>query len=545
MIRTLLGSSLRQGGPPIALTAIFVAAVLHLGLTRTISATVGILLGLLLFAGIVAVWRYISFRLRQSLGSRNSNALIAGPHVTLGVSTGTLAALGHTTGAKANTRVILGARELAMSVIVLGEVGSGKTSGTINPAADQLMKTGASFVYIDGKGDMARAIEALAHRNGRVTKRIGVGASRMNVLHGFSPQQIAKITKDAMRQNGMTGADSAFWINGAASVAESALTVLGEGDNYNLDALRRFVFNKAFYKERIAAASERLIVLQGRADQGDTVATTEKRALKMALEYFGDQYDTMHDPMRNGIQATLATVLQPFQSPALVDAFCSGDSDINLSDLDDGTIFVVELSFSEHDIAGPLVVLFLKERVFRHIRGRALFARDDRRRTLLTGVIADEYQKIVSLTDTESLEVIRSLGGFVIAGTQSINAMIRSLGSRETTYALLQNFVQKITYGTSDAETIDYFTKIIGEVEVRRESTSTTQSDHQVSYGTSEQLQRMSALTGQTFRGLVQDERYALAIALLKIRGQAYDDVIRVTKHYVEDLLPSEVGSPA
>ena len=522
----------------LAVTAFLVAgrglmllgAELHHNSVVTIA--IGAVLSVAVLVALLAAARQLAGRLSRARG----DAAYDGPTVCLGTTTGLLARNGHARGARRGVKIELRAREIGQSILVLGETGAAKTSAAITPIVKQLLASNASFLFIDGKGDMAGPIARLAARLNRVVKHIGIGALRINLLRGFTPQQGAKIVVEALRLSGQTGSDSAFWISNATNLVENALSILSTTPRYyNLYHLYRFTFNEAFRKERLAEATEHLIDYQARVDGGDSSADAPKRSLRMACEYFSDVYATMNEKTRNDINATIGTVLQPFQNPAILDAFCAQQDEADLEELDSGVIFVLTLSLAEYDLVAPFVFMFVKQRYDRHVKNRASLPYDDPRRKLLTGMIMDEYQKIASATDADSLDVIRSLGGFYVAGTQSVNALERVLGSKETTYALLQNFVQKICFGTSDVATIEYFASVVGEVDVERLSTSQTHGPA-ASSSISQSLQRMKVITGQTFRGLGQDKRNAAAVALLKINGHAYDDVIIMPKLYAEDL---------
>uniref|UniRef100_E6Q2S5 TraD/TraG TraM recognition site domain-containing protein n=1 Tax=mine drainage metagenome TaxID=410659 RepID=E6Q2S5_9ZZZZ len=483
--------------------------------------------------------------------------------VWVGTATGTLSAQGHTMGLAYGSQVVLKQRDLAKNSIAIGEIGAAKTSAMIVPWTLQLMDTGASFVFIDGKGEAAGPIARAGELIGRTVKRIGIGALGLSLLHGLTPQQNTKLILDALHLTGQSGSDSGFWTSNVATLAENALGILQlEPQFYNLDALYKFIYKEVFRNERLTIANDQLAELQARVDAGDKSSDNARRSLRICIEYFEDVFSSMNEKTRNDINTTFGTVLSKFQNPELIDAFCSSaQAQARLDDLADGTIFVLDLPLSKYDIAAQFVLLFVKEAVFRLVKARGEMPQHDPRRQRMIGLIADEYQKIVSSTDADSLDVMRSLNGFVIAGTQSINAMERAIGNEATTKALLANFVNKLAFGSGDPDTMNYIADIIGEADVMRETvskgTTVTRSFGEaggdiagsamgmvfgkISIGHTENvsatLQRQKVITGQTFRQLTQTERSANAIALIKIADVAYDDVLVLPKIYFEDLM--------
>lgn len=483
------------------------------------------------------------------------------PRVYVGEATGTLSLQGHSMGIEPREPLVLGQRDLCKNVLTLGEIGAAKTSAVIVPFALQLMDTGTGILFVDGKGEAATPIERAAQSLGRIVKRIGVGALGFNLLGGLTPKQATKIILDALHLTGQTGSESAFWVSSVTTLAENTLGILAQrSETYNLGAAYHFIYKDAFRSECLAFANERLAELQARVDAGDSSAGSAKRALRICCDFFEDVFPKLNEKTRNDINATFGTVLQKFQDPELLDAFCSTHNDAALAELLDGTVFVLDLPLAKYDLAAQFVMLFIKEAVFRLIKSRAELDVSDPRRIRPVAFICDEYQKIVSATDADSLDVMRSLNGVVVAGAQSINAFYRALGDEATTKALLANFVNKICFATSDPDTIDYISSIIGEADIYRETLSygetmtrswgggggdigtsivagvVGQSSHAVSHNVSATIQRQKVVTAQTFRRLAQSERAAYALAILKKDDTAYDDVLAMPKVYLSDL---------
>jgi hypothetical protein len=190
-------------------------------------------------------------------------------------------------------------------------------------------------------------------------------------------------------------------------------------------------------------------------------------------------------------------------------------------------------------------LIFLKEAVFRLIKARSRLPEAQKRTALPIGIVADEYQKVTGGTsDLNSIDTCRSLGGFMIVGFQSINSLHSVIRNPATVKAMLANLVQKIIFATSDTDTIEWVQKLFGNAEVYRENAqrgNSSSTGRENSYTKSEnvtgQLVSLPVVTAQTFHDLKQTGKTTQGLAMFRIGGTTYSDVIECPKVYASDIL--------
>jgi hypothetical protein len=165
----------------------------------------------------------------------------------VGISTGRLMALGHTTAVSKGQTLVLGLLDACQNIVIYGGVGSGKTVCAINRFLAQCLKLGLGILLFDAKGDSHRVMVALAKAVGREVVFIGVGAKSrsINLLEGLTPQKAADYLLAAMilALGGKPDSTALYFVGSAKTLAEGALGVLSFfPEHYSLYGLYRFLW---------------------------------------------------------------------------------------------------------------------------------------------------------------------------------------------------------------------------------------------------------------------------------------------------------------
>ncbi|MBM4257971.1 MAG: type IV secretory system conjugative DNA transfer family protein [Deltaproteobacteria bacterium] len=453
----------------------------------------------------------------------------------LGTSTGILAKYGHGAAMASGQSVVLDLADAAQNILVLGGIGSGKTTRAVQPLLVQLLDQDAGGLIFDIKGDFKIAVESIAHQAQRAVTIIGPEKTRMNVIAGLSPEVAASFLKSALLLNSR-GTVDAFWLDTATELCKNALGVLSFfPQRYSLSALYTYLFDHGVQKGLRQEAEEKLLKLPER----------EHRLLKTYLAYHETIFAAFDDKVKSGVNASVAQILSPFQHPDLVDAFCTDDPAApNMERVLDGAVFCVDLPLARWGLGGRVAYTLLKLRFFNALQRRNTEPSWNQERPVF--FLCDEFQEIVSanrdgLSDLNFWDKSRSSKCIGIISAQAVSSFYAAIGSRDLADALLQNFRQKLCFKTEDVHTIELLNHLLGRVEVEKASYQQGEgtssgilfTDH-YSRSRHESVSRTTVekqvINPQLFRTLGQNQ----AIALLSFAGVSADDVVECTPVFVE-----------
>lgn len=451
----------------------------------------------------------------------------------LGRSTGQLAERAHGAGLAAHQKIALELEDAAQNILVLGGIGSGKTTRAMHPLLLQLLDQECGGLIFDVKGDFQTAVLTFAEQTQRPVTLIGPGFEKMNLLAGLSPEMAASFLKSAFLLSGK-GHGEAFWIDTATELCRNTLGLLSFVPNaYSLQGLYGYLFD---VEERLAV-DETLDALL------PTLDAKALRLLKSYGHYHEKIFDKFDEKVKAGVNATIAQVLSPFNHPELVEAFCSsGENHVPMEAVLNGAVYLVSLPLSVWGLGGKVVYSLIKLRFYNVMQQRATRSAWNQERPVF--FMCDEFQEIVSankdgLSDLNFWDKSRSSKTIGIISAQAVSSFYAAIGDRDIAHALLQNFRQKICFRTEDTTTLTYFNNLADKVEVIRKSHSHTTgkqnqpdkifSSKSISDTENTTLVEKSVLSPQLFRNLQPDQ----AIALLSIQGHSMDDVMGMMPVFV------------
>jgi hypothetical protein len=504
-----------------------------------------LLLGSILVAAIVGVLvatiASLILEYRRSRGQLRVPPVSPGDQpcftIEVGTATGKLLGLGHGAAVSAATALRLEGDDAAKNIAIYGGIGSGKTTRAINRYASQSLKQNCGMLAFDVKGDYFQTLETLAHAARRTMTTIGVGAQPMNLLEGMTPEVAASFLKSALIL--AAGSGDKFWIETATELSRNVLGVLSFfPEHYSLNGLYRWLFDPDWHDEMVQAVERRALQLN------DAYMKDELRRLKAYFDYETTIFDKFDDKVKSNVLAQASEILSPFAQPELVDAFCTQSPEcVQMEALLNGAVFLVNLPLAEFGLGAKTAYTFVKLRFFNLMQGRRRRPEWNQDRTIV--FLCDEYQEIVScsktgLSDLNFWDKSRSSGCVGIISAQGVSSFYAAIGEHDLANALLQNFRQTICFRTEDDATINRMTRLLGQIEVERESESrqTSRSTNAgLNGGSSRSASRSSSLSRalqnvinpQIFRLLEPDE----AIATLTIRGAAFDDVVKMPAVFV------------
>ncbi len=446
----------------------------------------------------------------------------------VGRSTGYLLQLWHRTGLAANQEITLSIEDAAQNILVLGGIGSGKTTRLMQPLLAQLLDQGCGGLLFDVKGDVRKAVDTLTYNCNREVVTIGPNHDGINLLAGLTPETAASFLKSALLLSGGSRVDS-FWIDTATELCRNTLGVLSFLPQwYNLHDLYNYLFDEEF---RDGIQAEINPVLVGLEEK-------EQRLLKSYLRYHDNVFATFDDKVKSGVNATIAQALSPFNHPELTDAFCSQQQEgLDMTALLDGMIFLVDMPLSRWGAGAKVAYTFIKLCFFNMMQNRIHHPEWDQNRPVF--FMCDEYQDLISaskdgLSDLNFWDKSRSSKTIGIISSQSVSSFYAAIGDHDLAHAVIQNFRQKFCFRTEDRATLTMMNELAGQARVQRVTYGQNSSSgpHGGSEGSSQSVteSREAVLDATLFRQLGSDQ----VIELLSVNGHGMDDLFNLMPIYIQ-----------
>lgn len=463
-----------------------------------------------------------------------------------GVSSGHLYGFEHVGGLPPGTPVFAAKEDCAKNILILGGIGSGKTTRAINPILKQLFEQQCGALVFDIKGDFSREVDFIARQTGRSYIKVGVDGLTLNLIRGTTPELAASYLKSCFIASGSAGGNAAFFVDQAVELCRQCLTLLTlTGGDYSLAGLYDMVF----------ADAKREAALDAMVNNGANYDLRQGRLAESVSNYFDNIHSKFDEKMLSSVNSTVAQVLSPFSHPDLVDAFSGGETEgeADLTALLDGAIYFVNLPMTKFGKEGSrYAYMLVKLRFMSLMRERR--TRADWNQKTPVAFVCDEYQAIIdSITDSDFWDKSRSAGCLGVVSMQGMSSLYHSVGSRQAADAIVQNFRQRIIFRTEDEPTMQMAQRLLGQIDVLMVSTSegsntsisTSQSmgasassskseSGGSSYNESASIQRQQVFDANDFRGLATD--YALFVG--NVGDRAVDEVIQMQPLFVTDDAP-------
>lgn len=438
----------------------------------------------------------------------------------LGKSTGLLSTLWHRAGMAANQQVTLNLEDACQNVLVLGGIGSGKTTCVMQPLLLQCLDQQCGGLIFDIKGDVKEAVSTFAASTNRNLVVLGPTHRRINLIEGLTPEVAASFLKSAFLLGNKGNVDS-FWVDTASELCRNTLGMLSFfPDRYNLQSLHQYLF-ELDAQDAINNDIDALL---------PTLPEREGRLLKTYCNYHDLIFSHFDAKIKSGVNATIAQALAPFNHPDLLDAFCSSDcSPAKMEDILNGMVYLVDMPLSIWGLGGKVAYTFIKLRFFNLMQNRNQHPHHNKNNPVF--FICDEYQEIVSanrdgLSDLNFWDKSRSSKTIGIISSQSIASFYAALGSHDLAHALLQNFRQKLCLRTEDPVTLDFIERLVGRARTKKIADS---------YGNGHQSKTISeSREGVVDAQLFRELNPAQAVAILSLSGHSMDDIVTLKPVYTD-----------
>lgn len=324
-------------------------------------------------------------------------------------------------------------------MLILGETGSGKTTGIINPNLLYRMKEGHGILLFDYKGHYHMHVKALAKRAGRLNDVMIIGepwGENINVLGLLNENGIEEVLKVVIE----AGENNKYWENSAVNLALEILKII---KNFRLSGINDLEYNfKTLFEissnaKRLKKFKESIIPLMlEKYDEFDEDECVYVNNIKEALETLDniaddEELDSVIKGTRRLISDVLATLSKPISKIASCD-FLNKEGIDPAEELDKGKIIIIKTNF-----LGETELSILVKAIFHKLHDRFVEFKTP------VSIFIDEAQKVLNPKFELPIDILREIKVDVILSTQSIANLENKLGKLKT-YELLANLTTKV-----------------------------------------------------------------------------------------------------
>lgn len=409
-------------------------------------------------------------------------------------------------------------RDACEGTSVIGDTGSGKTSGSGRAIARAFLKAGFGGLVLTDKASEREVWERYCRETGRSDSLLIVSPRepwRFNFLDyqfaragegaGHTENAVATFMNvvENRYEGGKRATQDAFWTDNARRLLRYSLEVLvAAGERVSMDGIMEVIRSVPFPK-----GEDGVIVwpednsLKQLFDRAERVSGAG--SVKAARDFFEREYGTSAIKQRSGIVATFTGMADPFLGGPVKELFCTDTSFVPEFSRR-GAIILLDLPYEQWEEVGRTAQL-----LFKYVWQRAML----RRNGLPPGerpvfLWIDEAQTFATRFDRAFQEKARSAVAASVYLTQSYSNYLAALDpgrGEPTTNALLNNLATKIFHRNGDQATNEWAANTIGKGRVIRRSGGTTRSDGMshdqstgVNFGNDSQAWSMGAQDGSS-----------------------------------------------
>lgn len=385
-------------------------------------------------------------RLDQLVNATNDKSTF----LELGKSTGTFFSKGDLFApSEPDMAFGMSANDLSTHLLVLGDTGTGKTSGVLRPLLKSWSHSDqGGIVVLDGKGSLPAEVADLPN-----FRLISPENDSFNPIENLTPDEIA----DTFFEMFGEGEDD-IWPKAATKKIRAAAIIM---QSINMLYPARMAFNiQSLYQ--IAADptgwidAAKLI----HPDEVDNLPAYARRA----FYYLFTEFQAMPGDTAGSINMNVSTWISSITDNELLNEWANTESGAQIEDALKGSRLGLLLPEAKFGETGTLISNFAKKRLFRAIKQRAdVDWQKDGHSVLL---LADEAQALITEDDQRVLPIARSLGLSVVYATQNIDGIIdRISGNGASTAAaeqLLGSLRSLISLSVSTKATKEFVSSRMG-----------------------------------------------------------------------------------
>jgi hypothetical protein len=365
------------------------------------------------------------------------------------------------------------------NILILGNIGSGKSSGPHQYCTRALVRTGAGGLFLCVKQDAADTYRQWIRSDGREKDLIEFGpgfAASFNFLNFFTtkhPGDTALVVEDVLyvltetltlvrRRDASQGAfkDEGFFRDAADKLFRAVLVVLfAANGRLRLDEIGAFL--SSIPRNPDEPLSERFFaVRQIREAKAKLLAQGREAEIQMATRFLDQDWVGYAVDTRESIRATAQVMIDQLTYEPLASLF-GGDTTVSPDDIVAGKLILVTPEIHVRPAIGRISAGLWKAMVQRAVLRRTLDRDPAKVRPVF--ICGDEAHELVTTGDVRFVSSSRSQRAITIYTTQTITSLTESLGASATS-TLLAGLKTRFVCRTDDPDTTKWIRETTNEV---------------------------------------------------------------------------------
>ena len=379
---------------------------------------------------------------------------------------------------KDNSEIIIPERGLYQNILITGTIGTGKTSSTMYPFLEQLLKQNLGMLILDVKGNFhKKVIELNKFYNRRVIVIELNGKYTYNPLD--KPNLKASILANRLRtiltlfSNQHT--TDTYWLDKVEIFLTECIKLCRlYNENYvTFIELHKLVNNLPYLQEKIQIIKKRFL--------SNELTQNEVYDFKTCLDFFQSEYETLDSKVLSIIQSEITRITQIFVSDLDVsNTFCPPKSKITFKgfSLNSNEIVVLNMNVAEYRNLAKIIATYLKldfqSEVLMRLANHSTFSP--------LAFLCDEYHEYATENDADFYSQSREAKCISIVSTQSYTSLLKAIKDQNAAKVIIQNLVNKIWFRTDDNFTIEEAQKQLGKEDKTKFSRSISENAKETKY---------------------------------------------------------------
>ena len=389
-----------------------------------------------------------------------------------------------------NNPVYLPETSLYQNILVIGTIGTGKTSSAMYPLTKQLIeycsndtKNKVGMLVLDVKGNYFIKVTEFAKQFNRENDLIVIslgGKYKYNPLHkpNLKPTVLANRLKTILLLFSPNNSES-YWLDKVEQILAECIKLCRlYNDGYvTFEEIHKLVSIENYYAEKIEYLRKKF--LNNEFTKEDTYN------LLSSLNFFQKEFLALDQRTLSILKSEITRITNVFVSDYEVyKTFNPPKEELNFFGFEDlintGKIVVLNMNISEYKVLSKIIATYLKLDFQTEVMAR--LANNFKNSSRTVAFISDEYHEYCTSSDSEFYAQSREARCINIVATQSYTSLLNTLNNKYAVDVIVQNLVNKFWFRTDDIFTIENAQKQIGKEDKEKLFKSISENAKETNY---------------------------------------------------------------